>query len=62
MALLQNNVRRRLSYLYFMKRYLKLFCSTKITPIHTTITLEDKPLMTNLAAILSGIPETLQKL
>jgi hypothetical protein len=37
MALLENNVRRRLSYLYFMERNLKLFCSTKITQIHATI-------------------------
>ena len=41
MALLQNNVRRIEIYLYFMKRNLKLFCSTKITQIHATITLED---------------------
>jgi hypothetical protein len=41
MALLENNVRRRLSYLYFMERNLNLFCSTKITQIHATITLED---------------------
>ena len=40
MALLENNVRRRLSYLYFMERNLKLFCSTKITQIHATITLK----------------------
>jgi hypothetical protein len=38
MALLQNNVRRRLSYLYFMETNLKLFCPTKITQIHATIT------------------------
>jgi hypothetical protein len=40
MALLENNVRRRLSYLYFMERNLKLFCSTKIKQIHATITLK----------------------
>jgi hypothetical protein len=58
MALLENNVRRRLSYLYFMEGNLKLFSSTKITQIHATI----KPPITNLAAITSGIPETLQRL
>jgi hypothetical protein len=31
MALLENNVRRRLSYSYLMERNLKLVCSTKIT-------------------------------
>ena len=41
MDLLQNNVRRIEIYLYFMKRNLKLFSSTKITQIHATITLED---------------------
>jgi len=40
MALLENNVRRRLSYSYLMERNLKLFCSTKITQIHETITLK----------------------
>ena len=40
MALLENNVRRRLSYSYLMERNLKLFCSTKITQIHATITLK----------------------
>jgi len=39
MALLKNNV-RRLVYSYFMERNLKLFCSTKITQIHATITLK----------------------
>jgi hypothetical protein len=40
MALLENNVRRILSYSYLMERNLKLFCSTKITQIHVTITLK----------------------
>jgi hypothetical protein len=40
MALLENNVRRRLSYLYLMERNLELFGSTKITQIHATITLK----------------------
>jgi hypothetical protein len=41
MALLQNNVTKIEIYLYFMKRNLKLFSSTKITQILATITLED---------------------
>jgi hypothetical protein len=40
MAMLKNNVSRRLSFLYFIERNLKLFCSTKITQIQAKITLK----------------------